>query len=129
MNQLINRIMQLKRTNNVEQNFRAGDTVSVHVRIKEGEKERIQQFKGCVIKVQGSGSSRNFTVRKISSGVGVERTFPFSSPSVSRVEVLAHGKVSRSRLFFLRGLSGRAARIESDLATAVSEDSQTQTEK
>src|ERR1035438_4484919 len=95
--------------------FRVGDTVNVHVTIKEGEKERVQVYKGVVIKMQGSGLGRTFTVRKISSGVGVERTFPFMSPNIDRVEVVNRGKVRRSRLYFLRGLSGRAARLESDL--------------
>ncbi|MBT4761503.1 MAG: 50S ribosomal protein L19 [Bdellovibrionaceae bacterium] len=97
--------------------FKAGDTVSVYVKIKEGEKERIQLFKGTVLKVQGSGQGRSFTVRKMSSGVGVEKTFPITSPSIDRIEVLAHGKIRRSKLFYLRELSGRAARIESTLVT------------
>jgi len=95
--------------------FRAGDTVSVSVRVREGEKERIQIFKGIVLKVQGSGVGRSFTVRKVSEGIGVERTFPVACPSVDEVKVLARGKVRRSRLFYLRGLSGKAARIESEL--------------
>lgn len=95
--------------------FKAGDTVNIHVRVKEGEKERIQQFKGVVIKVQGSGMGRSFTVRKVASGVGVERTFPFSSPALAKIEVLAKGRVRRGRLFYLRGLHGRAARLQSEL--------------
>ncbi len=92
--------------------FEAGDNVNVHVRVKEGEKERIQVYTGVVIKVQGSGIGRSFTVRKISSGVGVERTFPIASPAVEKVEILSRGKIRRSRLFFLRNLSGRAARLD-----------------
>jgi large subunit ribosomal protein L19 len=100
------------------QPFSSGDTVNVFVKVKEGEKERTQVYKGIVIKVQGSGSSKSFTVRKISSGVGVERTFPFSSPSIEKVETLTKGKVRRSRLYYLRSLEGKAAKISSELATA-----------
>lgn len=96
--------------------FSSGDTVGVYVKVKEGDKERVQLYKGIVIKIQGSGTSKAFTVRKISAGVGVERTFPFLSPSVDRVELIATGKVRRSKLYYLRGLDGKAARIESELA-------------
>lgn len=99
--------------------FSSGDTISVSVKVKEGEKERIQVFKGIVLKIQGSGPSRTFTVRKVSDGIGVERTFPFASPVVDSVQVLAHGKNRRSRLFFLRGLKGRAAKVRSELAVTV----------
>jgi len=95
--------------------FTTGDTVNVHVKIKEGEKERVQLYKGVVVKLQGEGLGRTFTVRKISSGVGVERTFPYMSPNIEKVEIVNRGHVRRSRLYFLRGLSGRAARLESDL--------------
>lgn len=95
--------------------FRPGDTVNVHVRIKEGEKERTQVYRGVCIKIQGSGLGKTFTVRKISAGVGVERTFPFASPNVEKVEVVNQGKVRRSRLFFLRNLRGRAARLETTI--------------
>ncbi len=95
--------------------FKSGDTVGVYVRVREGEKERVQLFRGIVLKVQGSGSTRCFTVRKVSAGVGVERTFPFYSPSVDRVEVISRGKVRRSRLYFLRDLKGKAAAISSEL--------------
>lgn len=98
--------------------FRVGDTVNVHVTIKEGEKERVQVYKGVVIKMQGSGLGKTFTVRKISSGVGVERTFPYASPNIDKVEVVNRGKVRRGRLYFLRNLSGRAARLESDLVVS-----------
>ena len=97
--------------------FRTGDTVNVFVKVKEGEKERTQVYKGIVTKVQGSGAGRSFTVRKISAGVGVERTFPFGSPAVESVEVLTTGNVRRSRLFYLRALEGKAAKVDSDLAT------------
>lgn len=100
------------------QPFSSGDTVNVFVKVKEGEKERTQVYKGIVTKVQGSGSSKSFTVRKISSGVGVERTFPFSSPAIEKVETLTKGKVRRSRLYYLRGLEGKAAKISSEIVTA-----------
>src|SRR5262245_10511737 len=95
--------------------FRTGDTVGVYVKVEEGEKERIQLYSGVVLKMQGSGPSRTFTVRKIASGVGVERTFPLLSPSIDRVEVISRGKVRRSRLFYLRALKGRSARLDSEL--------------
>jgi len=91
--------------------IKSGDNVDVHVKVKEGEKERVQVYTGIVIKVQGSGVGRSFTVRKISSGVGVERTFPLASPAIEKVVVVSHGVVRRSRLFFLRNLSGRSARL------------------
>lgn len=97
--------------------FRAGDTVQVHVLVKEGEKERTQIYKGIVIKLKGSGVSRCFTVRKISDGVGVERTFPFGSPIVEKIEVVSKGKVRRAKLYFLRKLQGKAAKLTSELVT------------
>ncbi len=96
--------------------FSSGDTISVSVKVKEGEKERIQVFKGVVLKIQGSGTNRTFTVRKVSEGIGVERTFPFNSPMVDDVTVQAYGKTRRSRLFYLRALKGRAAKVRSELA-------------
>ena len=93
--------------------FRAGDTVRVHVKIKEGDKERIQVFEGVVIQRRGGGRGASFTVRKISSGVGVERVFPTESPNVTRVEIKSRGHVRRSRLFYLRQLSGKKARLRS----------------
>ena len=89
-----------------------GDTVKVSVRIKEGEKERIQLFQGVVIKVRQGADGGNFTVRRVAYGVGVERTFPTASPMLAKVEVVRHGKVRRARLFYLRNLSGKAARIK-----------------
>jgi len=91
--------------------FRVGDTVKVFVKIKEGEKERVQAFEGVVIKRTRGVARASFTVRKISYGVGVERVFPQSSPMVDRVEVLARGQVRRARLYYLRDLQGKAARI------------------
>lgn len=117
---LIRRVT-LKQANKNIQSFSPGDTVNVHVKVKEGEKERIQVYKGIVIRLQGKGSSRSFTVRKISAGVGVERTFPFSSPIVDKVELLATGKVRRAKLYYLRGLQGKAAKIESEIAMQKSE--------
>ena len=91
--------------------FRAGDTVRVHVRIREGDKERIQVFEGVVIQRRGGGAGETFTVRKVSSGVGVERIFPVQSPSVTKLEIKRRGHVRRARLFYLRELSGKKARL------------------
>lgn len=91
--------------------FRSGDTVNVHVRVVEGNRERIQVFKGVVIRRQGHGVSETFTVRKISFGVGVERIFPVHSPVVDKIEVLSRGIVRRAKLYYLRDLRGKAARI------------------
>ena len=92
--------------------FRSGDTLKVFVRIKEGDKSRIQLFEGLVIARQGSGIGETFTVRKMSSQIGVERTFPVHSPVIDHIEVVRHGKVRRNKLYYLRGLSGKAARIK-----------------
>ena len=92
--------------------IKAGMTVRVDVKIKEGDKSRIQAFEGVVIKVQGSGIGETFTVRKLSSGVGVERTFPMHSPVIDKVTVLRVGKVRRSKLYYLRSRSGKSARIK-----------------
>ena len=91
--------------------FRAGDTVRVHVRVVEGTHERIQMFEGVVIKRKGAGISATYTVRKMSSGIGVERTFPLNDPRVAKVEVLRHGRVRRAKLYYLRDRHGKAARI------------------
>lgn len=92
--------------------FRSGDAIAVSYRIIEGNKERIQIFKGNVIQIKGTGATKTFTVRKISSGVGVERIFPFTSPAISEIEVLKRGKVRRSRLYYLRDAIGAKARIK-----------------
>ena len=92
--------------------FKAGDTVKVYVKIKEGNKERIQPYEGLVISRRGVGTSASFTVRKISSQIGVERIFMVSSPLVQKVEVLKHGKVRRAKLYYMRNRSGKAARIK-----------------
>lgn len=92
--------------------FRPGDTVRVHVKIVEGDKERVQAFEGVVIRKTRGGNRATFTVRKVSYGIGVERTFPLHSPRIDRINVLTRGQVRRARLYYLRGLSGKAARIE-----------------
>lgn len=92
--------------------FSSGDTVRVYVRIIENKKERIQLYEGVVIQRRGHGVSETFTVRKISSGVGVERTFPINSPSINRIELVKVGKVRRARIHYMRNLSGKAARIK-----------------
>lgn len=91
--------------------FKAGDTVTVHYKIKEGEKERVQQYQGVVIQRKGAGITESFTVRKISNSVGVERIFPVHSPFIDKVEINKVGVVRRARLFYLRDLTGKAARI------------------
>ena len=93
--------------------FSSGDTIKVYVRIIENKKERNQVFEGVVIQRRGSGVSATFTVRKMSSGIGVERTFPVNAPSISKIEVVKKGKVRRNKIFYLRKLSGKAARIKS----------------
>src|ERR1700754_2982010 len=93
--------------------FKAGDTVSVHYKIREGNKERIQVYQGVVIQRNSAGISETFTVRKVSNGIGVERIFPVNSPNIDKVEVNSVGKVRRSKLYYLRALTGKAARIKS----------------
>ena len=94
-------------------NFKSGDTISVGVKVKEGNRERVQLFDGVVIaKSSGSGTSKTFTVRKISNGVGVERIFPYHSPIIDSIKVLKEGKVRRAKLYYLRNLKGKAARIK-----------------
>jgi large subunit ribosomal protein L19 len=94
--------------------FSAGDTVRVHTKIKEGDKERIQVYEGVVIASSGGSSRSMFTVRKVSYGVGVERIFPLHSPRIDRIEVVGRGEVRRSRLYYLRNLQGRAARVQQE---------------
>ena len=93
--------------------FKAGDTVSVHYRIREGNKERIQVYQGVVIQRNSAGANETFTVRKVSNGIGVERIFPVNSPNIEKIDVNRHGKVRRAKLFYLRELTGKAARIKS----------------
>jgi large subunit ribosomal protein L19 len=92
--------------------FRSGDTLKVHVKVSEGDKQRIQVFQGIVIARRGTGTGESFTVRKISGGVGVERVFPIHSPVIDKIEVVRRGRVRRAKLYYLRGLRGKAARIE-----------------
>ncbi|MEO8514889.1 MAG: 50S ribosomal protein L19 [Ignavibacteria bacterium] len=89
--------------------FQAGDTVNIHVKVIEGDKERVQQYQGIVMGIKGSGIGRTFRVRKISNGVGVERIFPLNSPTIAKIEKLKEGKVRRAKLYYLRGLKGKSA--------------------
>jgi large subunit ribosomal protein L19 len=93
--------------------FKSGDTVSVHFKIREGNKERIQIYQGVVIQRNSAGANETFTVRKISNSIGVERIFPVNSPNIEKIEVNSYGKVRRAKLFYLRALTGKAARIKS----------------
>ena len=88
-----------------------GDTIRVFVKVIEGSRERLQNFEGVVIKIQGGGIRKSFTVRRISYGIGVERTFPYNSPRIGRIEVLRHGQVRRAKLFYLRNRVGKAAKV------------------
>lgn len=110
MNPLIAEITKEQLRDDIPE-FRAGDTVRVHARIVEGSRERIQLFEGVVISRKGQGLSEMYTVRKISSGVGVERTFPVHSPRVAKIEVIREGRVRRAKLFYLRNRTGKATRI------------------
>lgn len=92
--------------------FKSGDTITVHYKIREGNKERVQQYQGVVIQRKGTGNTETFTVRKVSNGIGVERIFPVNSPNIDKIEVNSRGAVRRARLFYLRTLTGKAARIK-----------------
>jgi large subunit ribosomal protein L19 len=94
--------------------LKPGDTVAVHVRIVEGDKERVQVFQGTVIQIRGAAPNRSFTVRKVSRGYGIERIFPYGSPAIAKVEVKRHSKVRRAKLYYLRGKSGREAMLKED---------------
>lgn len=111
MNLLINEITKSQLRDDIPE-FKAGDTVRVHAKIVEGERERVQLFEGVVIKRRGTGISATYTVRKMSSGVGVERTFPVHTPRVEKIEVVRYGAVRRAKLYYLRALRGKAARIK-----------------
>lgn len=116
-----NIIQNLQKELTTERNFpsfKAGDTISVHYKIVEGDKERIQVFKGDVIQRRGEGLGASFTVRKISNGVGVERVFPLQSPNIDKIELNKSGKVRRSKIYYLRGLSGKKARIKEKKTSA-----------
>ena len=110
VNPLIAKITESQLRNDIP-DFRAGDSVRVHARIVEGSRERIQIFEGVVIKRRGEGISETYTVRKISNGIGVERTFPVNTPRVAKVEVTRHGRVRRAKLYYLRERHGKSARI------------------
>jgi large subunit ribosomal protein L19 len=107
----IESLVELKPNPNIP-DIAPGDTVKVSVKVVEGEKERIQVFQGVVIRVRRGGAGTSFTVRRVAYGVGVERTFPIYSPRLDKVEVVRHGKVRRAKLYYLRGLSGKSARIK-----------------
>jgi large subunit ribosomal protein L19 len=100
--------------------FRPGDTLKVHVKVVEGTRSRVQVFQGVCIRVQGSGIGRTFTVRKVSFGVGVERTFPLHTPIIDRIEVVTRGDVRRAKLYYLRNLRGKAAKIKEKREAPVS---------
>ena len=111
MNKIIEEIENAQKKEELYK-FNTGDTVRVHNRIKEGNRERVQVFEGTVLKVQGGGSRMTFTVRKESSGIGVEKTWPIHSPNVEKVEVVRRGKVRRAKLNYLRGLTGKKAKVK-----------------
>ncbi|GAB7388118.1 50S ribosomal protein L19 [Bacillaceae bacterium] len=111
MSNLIRELEKEQMKNDIPE-FRSGDTVRVYVKVIEGQRERIQMFEGVVIKRRGSGLSETFTVRKVSYGVGVERTFLLHSPKIDRIEVVRRGKVRRAKLYYLRERTGKAARIK-----------------
>jgi large subunit ribosomal protein L19 len=111
MNSIIRKIEERSLRTDIPQ-FRVGDSLRLQVRVVEGEKERIQPFEGIVIKINRGGNRATFTVRKISYGIGVERIFPLHSPRLEKIQVLTRGKIRRARLYYLRGLSGKAARVE-----------------
>ena len=110
-NPIIEKVTQSQLRNDIPE-FRAGDTVRVYALIVEGERERVQLFEGLVIKRRGAGISETYTVRKISNGVGVERTFPLHTPRVQKIEVLRKGRVRRAKLYYIRKSAGKAARIK-----------------
>ncbi|HBV82585.1 MAG: 50S ribosomal protein L19 [Lachnospiraceae bacterium] len=111
MNEIIREIEKEQLKENVD-NFKVGDTVRVHGKIKEGNRERIQIFEGTVLKIQGGSNRKTFTVRKISNGVGVEKTWPLHSPNVEKVELVRAGKVRRAKLYYLRDRVGKKAKVK-----------------
>ena len=111
MNQIIRELEKAQLKQDIPA-FRPGDTVRVHVKVIEGQRERIQLFEGVVIRRRGTGVSETFTARKISYGVGVERTFPVHTPKIDKIEIVRHGKVRRAKLYYLRDRVGKAARIK-----------------
>ena len=111
MTNLIDELAAASRRDDIPE-FRAGDTLKVHVRVVEGNRSRVQVFQGVCLRIQGSGIGRTFTVRKVSFGVGVERTFPLHTPVIEKVEVVTRGDVRRAKLYYLRNLRGKAAKIK-----------------
>ena len=111
MNEIIRKIEEAQLKENIAE-FRVGDTIRVHGKIKEGNRERIQIFEGVVLKRQGGGNRATFTVRKTSNGVGVEKTWPLHSPNVEKIEVVRHGKVRRAKLNYLRQRTGKSAKVK-----------------
>ena len=111
MNEIIKKIEEAQLKDNITE-FRVGDTVRVHGKIKEGNRERIQVFEGVVLKRQGGGNRETFTVRKTSNGIGVEKTWPLHSPNVEKIVVVRHGKVRRAKLNYLRQRSGKSAKVK-----------------
>ena len=112
MNSLKNDIEKSLISKKEHPNFNSGDTITVYYKIKEGDKERVQFFKGDVIQRKGSGLTETFTIRKMSNGVGVERIFPINSPAIEKIEINKHGKVRRARIFYMRKRTGKSARIK-----------------
>ncbi len=112
MNELMKAVEQEFKLNREHVKFNSGDTISVHYKISEGNKDRIQIYRGVVIQIKGSGISKTFTVRKMSGNIGVERIFPIESPAIDKIEINKHGKVRRARIFYLRKLTGKKARIK-----------------
>ena len=117
--------VESKHTKKETEKFNPGDTIKIHIKIKEGDKERVQVFEGVVIQRRGKGTGETFTVRKTSAGIGVERVFPLHSPHVSRITVVKKGKVRRAKLFYLRKLKGKAAKIEEEKVVESKEDKKT----
>lgn len=112
MNSIIQKVNELMLPKIEMPDFRPGDTVTINYKIKEGNKERVQAYKGIVIQISGHGTNKTITVRKISYGVGVERIIPISSPFIDSIELNKHGKVRRAKIFYLRGLKGKKAKIK-----------------
>lgn len=112
MNPMIAEIQKELNTVKTKYDFKAGDTITVHYKIKEGDKERVQQFQGVVLQKKGAGSTSTFTVRKMSNSIGVERVFPIASPFIDKIDVNKRGHVRRAKILYLRDLTGKSARIK-----------------
>ncbi|MEX0778496.1 MAG: 50S ribosomal protein L19 [Balneolales bacterium] len=106
------KLVEQTQVNDEATQFQAGDTINVHYRVREGDKERIQQYEGLVISMRGSGANKTFTVRKISSNIGVERIFPMYSPFIAKIDVKRRNKVRRAKLYYIRELKGKAAKLK-----------------